>query len=107
MPFCSLLDVRLETGRTNQIRVHMASIGHPVFGDATYGGRNSRLTQLEAPFRVVAKQALDRLARQALHAAHLSFRHPTTGAALQFESPVPEDIAAILVLLRRPREPER
>jgi 23S rRNA pseudouridine1911/1915/1917 synthase len=106
LPFCSLLDLRLETGRTHQIRVHLASMGHPVFGDGTYGGRNSRLTQLQAPFRVVAKQALDGLARQALHAARLSFRHPTTGAMLQFESPVPEDIAATLAMLRGPLEPE-
>jgi 23S rRNA pseudouridine1911/1915/1917 synthase len=104
MAFSALLALQLETGRTHQIRVHLASIGHPVFGDATYGGRNSRLTQLAAPYRVLAKQALERLPRQALHAARLTFQHPVTGAALQFESPLPEDIAAALAILRTARE---
>jgi 23S rRNA pseudouridine1911/1915/1917 synthase len=94
------LEVTLETGRTHQIRVHLASIGHPVFGDPVYGGRATRLTQLAAPLRVQAKRALDGLPRQALHAARLSFRHPSTGEPLQFESQLPADIAATLALLR-------
>ena len=97
----TLLDVALATGRTHQIRVHMAHIGHPVFGDPTYGGRNSRLTPLAAGLRVQARRALDRLPRQALHAARLVFQHPMTGAELRFESPLPEDFVAALALLRQ------
>jgi 23S rRNA pseudouridine1911/1915/1917 synthase len=96
------LRVRLATGRTHQIRVHMASVGHPVFGDVTYGGRNSRLTDLAAGPKVQARHALALLARQALHAARLSFRHPVRGHELDFEAPLPEDMAAALAILRRP-----
>jgi 23S rRNA pseudouridine1911/1915/1917 synthase len=98
-PLATLLDVHLATGRTHQIRVHLASIGHPVFGDPVYGGRQGQLTRLPAPLRVVARLALARLPRQALHAARLAFRHPVTGADLQFESPLPEDIAQTLAIL--------
>ena len=82
----ALLRVRLETGRTHQVRVHLASIGHPVLGDRVYGGRRA---------------ASDRLApaRQALHAAVLGFRHPRSGAELRFESPLPPDLAAALEAL--------
>ena len=96
------LDLRLHSGRTHQIRVHLAAIGHPVFGDPVYGGRGGRLTQLRNPLRVQARRALERLPRQALHATRLRFAHPVTGVELQFESPLPEDIAATLALLREP-----
>jgi 23S rRNA pseudouridine1911/1915/1917 synthase len=96
----TLLDLQLQTGRTHQIRVHLAAQGHPVFGDPTYGGRTSQLTQLGNPLRVQARRALERLPRQALHATRLQFRHPVSGIELQFESPLPEDIAAALALLR-------
>jgi 23S rRNA pseudouridine1911/1915/1917 synthase len=102
--FTTLLAVRLGTGRTHQIRVHLASIGHPVFGDATYGGRNSRLTHLPAGPRVQARHALEQLARQGLHAARLSFRHPLRGHELDFEAPLPEDLAAALAILRRSQQ---
>jgi 23S rRNA pseudouridine1911/1915/1917 synthase len=71
---------RLETGRTHQIRVHMASIGHRVVGDGRYGGDRQSLP----------------LARPFLHAEHLSFRHPITGEALAFSSPLPDDLARVL-----------
>jgi 23S rRNA pseudouridine1911/1915/1917 synthase len=83
---CTLLACRLETGRTHQIRVHLASIGHPLVGDAAYGGR-----------RGVAFQ------RQALHAWRLGLVHPVTRAPMQWESPLPEDFAALLASLRRKR----
>jgi 23S rRNA pseudouridine1911/1915/1917 synthase len=102
LPAATLVDIALATGRTHQIRVHMAHLGHPVFGDPTYGGRNSRLTPLGSSLRVQARHALDRLPRQALHAARLLFTHPVTGAELRFESPLPEDFAAALALLRAP-----
>ena len=76
----ALLDCRLETGRTHQIRVHLAAIGHPVVGDATYGG---------------VRPALD-VPRPFLHAYRLSFDHPATGERLTFESPLPADLATIL-----------
>lgn len=76
----SLLWCRLETGRTHQIRVHLAAIGHPVAGDARYGGaRGAALS-----------------ARPFLHAAHLDFTHPRTGDRLSFDSPLPTDLQAVL-----------
>ena len=100
LPFCTQLEVRLATGRTHQIRVHLAAVGHPVFGDPTYGGRATRLTQLATPLRVQAQRALERLPRQALHAVRLSFVHPSCGTAMQFESPLPDDLVETLALLR-------
>jgi len=80
----SLLEVEPATGRTHQIRVHLASIGYPIVGDAVYGRRRSRLA----------------VSRQFLHARRLGFKHPSTGQRLELESPLPEDLAAILELLR-------
>ncbi len=89
---CSLVECRLETGRTHQIRVHMAAIGHPVVGDPVYGtGFRTRASRLpEAPRALVAA-----LGRQALHAAVLGFDHPVTGATLRFEAPLPPDLAGL------------
>ncbi len=87
----ALVECRLETGRTHQVRVHMASIGHPLLGDPVYGRTPARLRPrlLELHF-----------ARQALHAAVLGFVHPVTGAAARFESMLPADMAGLLVDLR-------
>jgi 23S rRNA pseudouridine1911/1915/1917 synthase len=83
----SLIECRLETGRTHQVRVHMASIGHPLLGDPVYAGRRPALkAQLET---------LD-FARQALHAAHLGFIHPVTKNALSFDSDLPADMQELL-----------
>lgn len=76
----SLLEVRLETGRTHQVRVHLAAIGHPVIGDRTYGSTTSRLGS----------------PRQFLHASRLSFMHPLTGGAIDVESPLPPDLRSVL-----------
>ena len=89
----SLIECRLETGRTHQIRVHMAHIGHPVLGDKLYGtGMKSRAVHLSE----AQKTALDALDRQALHAAALGFEHPRTGETHFYEAPLPEDLASLL-----------
>jgi len=82
LPGATLLEVRPETGRTHQIRVHLASIGHAVVGDATYGGRRKGGSG-------DASQVLATCARQALHAARLAFAHPVTGDPLVLEAPLP------------------
>jgi 23S rRNA pseudouridine1911/1915/1917 synthase len=94
---CALVRVKIHTGRTHQIRVHLASLGHPVAGDAIYGG-----TRPAASRRASSRAALESLTRPALHAAHLSFRHPSTSAVLAFDSPLPSDLAAVLERLREP-----
>lgn len=93
--FLSLLELRLETGRTHQIRVHMQHLGHPVFGDPVYGGR-TRVRGIEPRLREAARRLLEGLDRQALHAASLGFTHPRSGEALRFESPLPEDMERTL-----------
>ncbi len=85
LPAHTLLECELETGRTHQIRVHLASIGHPLEGDALYAGRGARL-----------------LGRQALHASRLALRHPASGRIVRFESPLPADMEQLLARLRSP-----
>jgi 23S rRNA pseudouridine1911/1915/1917 synthase len=96
----ALIEVRLETGRTHQIRVHLAHLGHPVVGDPVYGGRAKKLLSLVVGQRSFGRALLESLHRQALHASELELVHPITGAALRFSSPVPEDFARALGLLR-------
>ena len=91
--FC---EIELETGRTHQIRVHMAHIRAPLVGDPAYGGR-PRLPR--APSEVLVR-ALRKFRRQALHATRLEFAHPTTGEPLSLESPLPEDFEGLLAALR-------
>ena len=96
-PIASLVRCELETGRTHQIRVHMAHLGHPLLGDATYGsGFKTKANRLSEP----QKEALNALNRQALHAAILGFEHPRSGEFMRFESPLPLDMAALLQALR-------
>lgn len=94
-----LLDVSLMTGRTHQIRVHFAHLGHPVFGDPEYGGRDKWHRGIFAPERPLAKKLLDTLKRQALHAQKLSLDHPITGEKLLFTVPPPPDFQALLDIL--------
>jgi len=86
------LEARLETGRTHQIRVHLASAGHPVVGDREYGGAAER--GVSGPGRAWAVELARRVDRQFLHAYELGFRHPRSGQPLLFRSPLPPDLAA-------------
>jgi 23S rRNA pseudouridine1911/1915/1917 synthase len=92
-PSASLLECTLETGRTHQVRVHLAHIGHPLIGDPLYGpGFKSKLRTLPEPLR----GRIESLDRQALHAAELAFVHPVTGRLLKFNSRFPVDLAEIV-----------
>ncbi len=91
-PVASLLLCRLETGRTHQIRVHLASIGHPIMGDNVYGGGFRTKARL---LPAKAQATLASLARQALHAHMLSVKHPSSGEFLQFRSELPPDLARL------------
>jgi 23S rRNA pseudouridine1911/1915/1917 synthase len=93
----SLVACRLETGRTHQIRVHMASIGHPLLGDSVYGAGYKTKS---AGLGEAARGALAGLGRQALHASVLGFEHPATSETLRFESRLPEDFSHLLNALR-------
>lgn len=96
-PIASLIRCQLETGRTHQIRVHMAHIGHPLLGDDVYGAGFRTSARKLGP---AAQAALNQLKRQALHATSLGFDHPVTGQPLRFESPAPDDFATLLAALR-------
>jgi len=89
-----LLDVALETGRTHQIRVHLAHLGHPVLGDRLYGEGWER--GMGGPNRGWAKELARRTPRQFLHAARLGFEHPATGQSMRFRSPLPADLEAVV-----------
>jgi len=94
-----LLEIELGTGRTHQIRVHFSHLGHPVFGDPDYGGRETWVQAMFGPERPLTKRMLGVLPRQALHAARLAFDHPITGAPQLFEAPLPDDFRQALALL--------
>ncbi|PST18583.1 RluA family pseudouridine synthase [Mesorhizobium plurifarium] len=93
----STVECRLETGRTHQIRVHMAHIGHPLIGDPDYGAAfRTKANLLPEP----AKAVVNRFPRQALHAFMLQFEHPATGETLHFEAPMPADMQELIAALR-------
>lgn len=99
-PAHTLLRCRLESGRTHQIRVHMAHIRHPIVGDPIYGARLRLPEGADEP----VTEALRGFRRQALHAERLSLTHPATGETLQWQANLPEDYVALLEALRRHRE---
>lgn len=102
----TLLKVRIETGRTHQIRVHMASIGHPVVGDTLYGGAGQLTDQVAAqaaPSKAARRKADPeklRLGRNFLHASRLEFIHPSTGTLLQLEARLPDELETFLALVQ-------
>ena len=93
----ALVECRLMTGRTHQIRVHLAAHGNPLIGDPVYGRSRGRRRALAAPLKTV----LESFPRQALHAASLGFRHPANGEWLQFQSELPNDIKKLIDILER------
>lgn len=98
-PFASLVECRLETGRTHQIRVHLTHLGHPLIGDAQYG-RARTPPRGKTPEEVAAFTAAADFPRQALHAFVLGFQHPTLHKTMRFESPWPADFAGLVAVLR-------
>lgn len=99
--FASLVECRLETGRTHQIRAQLSSIGHPIFGDAMYGGREIRKGSALPKFKPFIENCFDLMPRQALHAAELGFIHPTTKKEMFFEAPFPQDFQTLLSKIRK------
>jgi 23S rRNA pseudouridine1911/1915/1917 synthase len=97
-PLASLLECRLETGRTHQIRVHCTYIGHALIGDPLYGRARKLPEDLE---NADVYDALLKFPRQALHAATLGFGHPVTGKTMRFESPLPPDMRDLVAVLQR------
>ncbi len=96
----TLLRVQLETGRTHQIRVHLAHVGFPIVGDGVYGGRRRQVAGAGEELRA----ALQLFRRQALHAQRLAFDHPISGRHRTFEAPLPEDFRSLLAVLREDEE---
>jgi 23S rRNA pseudouridine1911/1915/1917 synthase len=103
-PYLALLKLRLQTGRTHQIRVHLAHIGHPVFGDPAYNGRHPASGPGTPAQKREVQRLLDLIPRQALHAKTLGFTHPVTGEELFFDSELPPDMQALLSALKIPAE---
>jgi 23S rRNA pseudouridine1911/1915/1917 synthase len=98
--YLSLVQCKLRTGRTHQIRVHMAHIGHPVFGDATYGGRKISWGEMGVKLKKEVHELLELMPRQALHAKTLHFIHPHTKEKVSFDSELPEDMQSVLRYLK-------
>ncbi len=94
--FLSLMEFKLETGRTHQIRVHAMHLGHPVFGDVDYQGRDPKRAGYTGDRVIRARHYLEIIQRQALHSWRMGFEHPITGERLEFEAPLPPDIAQVL-----------
>jgi 23S rRNA pseudouridine1911/1915/1917 synthase len=97
-PHMTLVEARLVTGRTHQIRVHLAHLGHPVVGDPVYGRKTAKRLEVELENRTL--ELVHALPGQALHAQSLTFRHPVTGREMTFSAPQPAEMARLLVHLQ-------
>jgi len=100
--FTSYVKLKLKTGRTHQIRVHLSSIGKPIFGDASYGGRQIKSGSNILGIKSKVKNLLDTMSRQALHAKSLGFIHPKTRKMMRFHSDLPDDIQLLISKLTVP-----
>ena len=98
--YTTLIECKLETGRTHQIRVHLSSLGHPLFNDARYGGDKILRGTTSGAYRQFIQHCFEACPRQALHARTLGFRHPATGKEMDFEAPLPEDFSNLLARWR-------
>ncbi len=94
--YVTVVQCRLETGRTHQIRVHMSHIGHPLFNDARYGGSDIRKGTIYAKYRQFIENCFELCPRQALHAKTLGFVHPGTKEIIRFDSKIPEDMESMI-----------
>ena len=101
-PYAAFMEIDLKTGRTHQIRVHMSHIHRPVMGDADYGGARSSFGDVPPHYRRQAERVNGRATHQALFARRLAFTHPATGAPVAVATPMPDDFADLLALLRHP-----
>lgn len=99
--YTTLIECILETGRTHQIRAHMKSIGHPLFGDERYGGTEILRGNRSSTYKAFIENCFKLCPRQALHAQTLGFRHPITGEQMDFTSPLPQDMEALLEKWRK------
>jgi 23S rRNA pseudouridine1911/1915/1917 synthase len=99
--YLSLLKLKLHTGRTHQIRVHLAHVHHPVFGDPSYNGRHMIWGPGTPAQKAEVQSLLKILPRQALHARTLGFIHPSTKRPMSFDSVLPDDMATVLGILRK------
>lgn len=94
--YVTLVECRLETGRTHQIRAHMKFIGHPLFNDAEYGGDAILKGTTFTKYKQFVQNCFKMLPRQALHAKELGFKHPETGEMVKFNSPIPDDMSSVI-----------
>lgn len=99
--FLSIVNLKLRTGRTHQIRVHLSSSGHPVFGDEMYGGRVPHSVNITSGMKLTIKNLLEQMPRQALHARLLSFVHPHSKEKLLFTSDLPADMTSIIEKIKQ------
>ncbi len=99
--YVTLVECRLETGRTHQIRVHMRHIGHPLFADERYGGNEILWGERSATYKAFIRNCMEVCPRQALHAKELGFTHPRTGEKMLFDSELPNDMTTLIERWRR------